>query len=287
MDFVSRTDWGARPPKYPYTPLSSSDGIIVHHLGDGVVRDPARTDYAALMRQTQNYHMDHHGWNDFAYGWAVGGGRIFKGRGWGVIDGADLGVGRTMHSVLWLGDSYVNDVPEADLAAINTVIAEHNAIYGTHYIGGHRDINATGCPGDHLYHWLEIGRPGPTPPSTPDPTPTPTTHRETDMLEMVNADGREEILGLSPDGSLCSMWESTPGGGLGPARVIDPAGVNGTKFSGIFRTREDDGTGQAHDGRLAVRLAGPAGVPWGAWQNGPGGGWQVFKLSDLQGFANH
>lgn len=165
-DVVSRSGWNARAPKVAPTRLAASEGILVHHLGDGVKRDPARTDYPALMRQTQNFHMDGRGWNDFAYGWAVGGGKVYEGRGWGWIDGADTGRGRVMHSVLWLGDSYVNQPPQADLDAIAQVVDEHDRRYGHHTIGGHRDVNATGCPGDGLYAWLTAGRPTSTP-STP------------------------------------------------------------------------------------------------------------------------
>lgn len=177
-EVVTRREWGARPPKTPYTALTDSEGILVHHLGDGVKRDPETTDYAALMRQTQNFHMDGRGWNDFAYGWAVGGGKIYEGRTWGWIDGADTGRGRVMHSVLWLGDSYQSAPTSQDLGALNAVIAEHQARYGQDsYIGGHRDVNATGCPGDLLYAWLRAGRPAPRPPVDP-PVSTPEPSKE-------------------------------------------------------------------------------------------------------------
>lgn len=174
---VTRREWGARPPKAPYTALTGSEGILVHHLGDGRSRDAATTDYAAVMRQTQDFHMDGRGWNDFAYGWGVGGGRIYEGRTWGWIDGADTGKGRVMHSVLWLGDSYVNAPTIEDLTAINAVIAEHQRRFGaTDFVGGHRDVNATGCPGDNLYAWLAAGRPAPTP-NPPTSTPEPSKER--------------------------------------------------------------------------------------------------------------
>lgn len=177
VQVVTRQEWGARPPKAPYTRLADSEGIVVHHEGDGVSRDPETTDYAAYMRSTQRYHMDTKGWNDIAYGWAVGGGKIYEGRTWGWIDGADTGRGRVMHSVVWLGDSTVNAPPLEDLIAINAVIAEHQARYGaTDFVGGHRDINATGCPGDHLYAWLQAGRPAPTP-DPPTTTPTPSKEK--------------------------------------------------------------------------------------------------------------
>lgn len=177
VEVVSRREWGARPPKAPYTKLADSEGIVVHHEGDGVSRDPATTDYAAYMRATQRYHMDTKGWNDIAYGWAVGGGKIYEGRNFGWIDGADTGVGRLMHSVVWLGDSYVNAPTLEDLIAFNAVIAEHAARYphAALNVKGHRDINATGCPGEYLADWLKAGRPAPKPNL---PTTTPELSKE-------------------------------------------------------------------------------------------------------------
>lgn len=185
MEIVSRSAWGARSPKTPYTNLVGSEGILAHHLGDNVVRNPYRTNYADLMRDTQDFHMDIRGWNDFAYGWGVGGGRVYTGRGWGVIDGADTGIGRVMHSVLWLGDSYVNPIPDEDMALIWALFDEHNRIYGKKFEGGHRDINATGCPGDNIYAKLQVGRPVHIP-SIPQ---SPNLFKDPSMYTVTNADG--------------------------------------------------------------------------------------------------
>jgi hypothetical protein len=56
-----------------------------------------------------------------------------------------------MHSVVWLGDSSVAMPSDADLRAINAVLAEQ-ANHGQPTIVGHRDINATDCPGSNLTH---------------------------------------------------------------------------------------------------------------------------------------
>lgn len=185
MDIISRSAWGARSPKAPYVAIAGSEGILAHHLGDNVVRDPNRTNYAELMRQTQNFHMDGRGWNDFAYGFAVGGGRAYMGRGWGVIDGADTDRGRLMHSVLWLGDSFVNEIPDTDMAVIWALFDEHNRIYGKKFEGGHRDVNSTGCPGDHIYAKLQTGRPV----SVPVIQQPLNFYKDTSMYTVTNADG--------------------------------------------------------------------------------------------------
>lgn len=183
VEIVSRSAWGAMPPKVPYTTLAGSEGILAHHLGDGVTRNLAQVDYAALMRQTQAFHMGpSRNWNDFAYGFGVGGGKAYMGRGWGVIDGADTGIGRVMHSVLWLGDSYKNEIPNADMAVIWALFDEHNRRYGRKVEGGHRDINATGCPGDNIYAKLQAGRPAFVP-----PIPVPPVSEDKMFFSVYNA----------------------------------------------------------------------------------------------------
>lgn len=215
MYIVSRREWNARPPKAPYTSLAGSEGIVAHHLGDGVVRDPSRTDYYALMRQTQNFHMDGRGWNDFAYGFGVGGGKAFMGRGWGVIDGADTDIGRVMHSVLWLGDSFANEIPAEDMAVIWALFDEHNRIYGRKFEGGHRDINATGCPGDNIYAQLKAGRPVNIP-----TYPTPLFKiEEPAMYTVKNANGVAMTMRVDA-GRLLNSWRGPDGVRVPWAEII-------------------------------------------------------------------
>lgn len=187
MNVVSRAEWRARPPKQPYTALAGSQGIAVHHAGDGLPAPATLDQAAAKARSVQNHHMDKKGWNDIAYGWLVAAGRVFEGRGWGWIDGADTGPGRLMHSVCWLGDSTAHPVSDADLAAIASVIAEHQARYGNLPVVGHEDINATDCPGDRLDAWLDAGRPVSTPAS---PAPQP-EEDDDDMKSIVGWDPRQ------------------------------------------------------------------------------------------------
>jgi len=207
MDIVSRDEWGAKSPKQPYTQLIGSEGIIGHHLGDNVVRNPINTKYAALMRQTQAFHMNNKRWNDFAYGFGVGGGQIYMGRGFGYIDGADTGIGRIMHSVVWLGDSTVNRCPDEDMALIWALFDEHNRIYGKKVEGGHRDINATSCPGEDIYSKLQKGRTYSTSPVSQTQTRKP---RSKNMYAVVNADFGVERFVLRSNGEVWNQWQDLP-----------------------------------------------------------------------------
>lgn len=206
MDVVSRSEWGARPPSKPYSQIYGSEGIIVHHLGDGVSRNPSTTDYPALMRQTQNYHMNHHKWSDFAYGFAVGNGKIYMGRGFGVVDAADTGPGYLMHSVVWLGDSTVNECPDKDMVLIWSIFDEHNKMYGKKVEGGHRDINQTACPGNSINTKLQLGRGHYVVPEYPK-----NKVRGSDMYTIVNGAGAKECFVLRANGEIWNQWQELPG----------------------------------------------------------------------------
>jgi len=205
MNIVTRAEWGAREPFQPYTNLVGSEGELAHHTGDGVARDPATTDYPAMMRQIQNSHMAK-GWNDFAYGHAVGGGRIFMGRGFGVVDAADLDRGYLMHSVLWLGDSTVNEIPDQDMALVWAVFDEHNRIYGKKFEGGHRDVNPTGCPGDNIYSKLQQGRSA----SNAVQAFSTIKPRSPEMNTIINSSGGRECFALRSNGEVWNQWQELP-----------------------------------------------------------------------------
>ena len=270
MIFLTRSDWHAAIPRYPFTRLVDSAGIVVHHLGDGLT---PKTDPARAMLDVQGFHMrPPRGWNDFAYGWAVGAGQIFEGRGWGWVDGADTGIGRIMHSVLWLGDSNIAAPPPEDLAAIAAVIEEHARRYPrvASVVVGHGDINATTCPGGHLRSWLSAGRPAP---GRPAPV-APHTRKANNMHILTNLDGRREAFALGGDGIARMRYQPAPGAPFGDWAPIAPSQpVAGSLFAEV-----------AADGRLAVTVSDAAyGQLFGSWQTAPGAGpWsEWFNVNDL------
>jgi hypothetical protein len=224
MDYVNRAGWSARPPKNPYTAVVTSAGIAVHNVGSKMRPPTTLGEAATAMRSVQAFHQDTQGWNDFAYGFGVGAGLIFEGRGWGWIDGADTGAGRLMHSVVWLSDSDVYEPSTEDLAAINTVIAEHARRYpaAATNVKGHGDINATGCPGRQLDAWLGAGRPGPTPPPAATTAPG-STRRDRTMQPFTNVLGLGELLDINPTtGELRNWWAQPDVADLaGPGRPVE------------------------------------------------------------------
>jgi hypothetical protein len=144
MNIVSRSEWGARPPK-SVTGINRSEGIFVHYRGPGgAPTTPAGE--AAALRQDQAFHMDTRRWQDIAYPWAVGQtGRIYQLRGWGVQGGHTEGWNSRSHAVLWIGGQDATPSPAA-LTSIQTVCAEHRRRYGG-WVRPHNSAAATSCPG--------------------------------------------------------------------------------------------------------------------------------------------
>lgn len=155
MQYQTRSQWGARPPKSRRS-ISDTNKIYVHHSVT------AGTGGAQEVRQIQTFHMDGRGWADIAYNWLVDDdGVIYEGRGWNVAGGATKGENTTSIAVCYLGNADDQDPTDAAKAGINTVIAQATADMGKQDVRGHRNAPgaSTVCPGRHLMQWLVNGRP--------------------------------------------------------------------------------------------------------------------------------
>jgi N-acetylmuramoyl-L-alanine amidase len=81
---ISRSGWGARPPKGTPTRLPSPPVpyAVIHHGGSNAYCT-TESRCAAIIRSYQNYHLDTQGWNDIGYNFVVGeDGNVYEGRGW-------------------------------------------------------------------------------------------------------------------------------------------------------------------------------------------------------------
>ena len=187
---------------------------VVHH--SVTANDYAPGDVPGILRSIQTFHIDGRGWNDIAYNFAVDKfGTIWEARGGGitnaVIGGHAMGANyethrrghpRRLHHGRarrrpWstrIGDliGWKLYVHGTDPNGTNTYTLGENTKYPTGTvlnlpnIIGHRDVGATGCPGDTLYPRLgEIrsragtqvepaagASPGSGPGSSSAPTPT-------------------------------------------------------------------------------------------------------------------
>jgi hypothetical protein len=175
MNYITRAQWGAQPPRWREA-ITISKGVFIHYNGPAVGSQVAAGEFnavCAFLRQIQGYHMNTQGWPDIAYSWAVDAtGRIYELRGWGIAGAHTLGWNWDSHGVfLPLGGEQAPTA--AQIAGTNEVIAEHNRRFGAGFVRGHQQApNSTSCPGGPTMARILAGdfNGQPTPPP-PDPQP--------------------------------------------------------------------------------------------------------------------
>lgn len=172
MAFVSRAEWGARPPKSRVT-IGRSEGMFTHYTAGP--RATNRAAGVAQVRGIQRFHQDSRGWADVGYSFLVDDeGTIYEGRGWGVAGGHTNGWNSKSHAVCAILADGDRPTPQM-LAGLRWCHDEHDRRYGRGFHRSHREVNATSCPGDILHGWMQAGMPvegTPAPPPAP-PAPTP------------------------------------------------------------------------------------------------------------------
>lgn len=163
-----RGAWNARAPRSPIQVLANAPTyIVVHHTAT-----PNSTDYSLdhglnLSKSIQNYHMDSNGWID-------AGQQLTISRGGYVMEGRDrtpeaiaagqhvVGTHVANYNSSAIGieneGTYTSASPTQALTdSLVETLAWLCGAYGLNpqnAILGHRDFNATACPGDVLYAML-------------------------------------------------------------------------------------------------------------------------------------
>lgn len=151
MQFVSRNEWDARPPRYTNAlNLSQVDKFIVHYSG------AARSQ---TVRSIQNYSMDTKGYSDIDYNYIVKDGLVYVGRG-DNKGGHTLDNNSFSYGVCIVGQD--GDATQADFDAVAELydyLCEH--VSRTLRAMGHRDANPgqTDCPGNQIENWVMAGMP--------------------------------------------------------------------------------------------------------------------------------
>ncbi|CAN5242358.1 hypothetical protein BH24ACT1_BH24ACT1_02010 [soil metagenome] len=169
---ISRAQWGAdeslRSGGPDFAPIGR---VIVHHT----VTATQEPDPAARVRAIYHYHVGGNGWSDIGYNFVVdGAGRIYEGRsaGGGRHDGEDssgrgvIGAHAAGHNTGSVGiavlGTYTDDGVTPSEAALDAVTAIAAWKLGPRGIDpmasgvliGHRDVVATGCPGNGCHRRL-------------------------------------------------------------------------------------------------------------------------------------
>jgi len=158
-------EWGARPPNGTITVLNRRPTyIVVHHTAGGNSSDKSLEHAFSISRGIQNFHMDSRGWIDSGQQFTNSrGGHITEGRHRSVevlddgsrhVQGAHVGGHNSETIGIENEGLYTNvDVTPELWDSLVQLVAYMAQQYGVtpDLIRGHRDFNATECPGTVLY----------------------------------------------------------------------------------------------------------------------------------------
>ncbi len=162
------SEWGARPPNGTITVLNHKPTyIVVHHTAGGNSSDTSLAHAFQISRDIQNFHMDGRGWIDTGQQLTNSrGGYVTEGRHRSVeiLDGGRKhvqGANVANHNSEVIGIENEGlystvDVPQKLWDSLVQLVAYIAQSYGISpdMIRGHRDFNATECPGQVLYERL-------------------------------------------------------------------------------------------------------------------------------------
>jgi len=153
VSYVTREQWGAKPPKWT-TVLNGSQGVFIHYNGGPVpsaVLAGEHVDVCSFLRSSHGDHRETQGWPDIAYSWAVSStGVRYELRGWGVVGAHTMNWNERSHAIfLPLGGDQAPT--EAQIVAARQIVSEHNRLYGKGFVKGHQQApNPTSCPGPQV-----------------------------------------------------------------------------------------------------------------------------------------
>lgn len=148
------TQWGQRNPTsiLPQR-MNSESTLFIHYSASDGSGINTKGEPKQAVRNIQNFHMDGNGWSDIGYSWVLVQQRgifkrplLFKGRGFDRVPASQMGWNTGNGSVCVIADS--NDpIKRSTTRALRYVARRCPA----QRVKGHRDVNATDCPGDKLY----------------------------------------------------------------------------------------------------------------------------------------
>jgi N-acetylmuramoyl-L-alanine amidase len=249
---ISRREWRAQAPRS--TPdFGEIQLAFVHHTVSTNGYGPE--DSAAIVRAIQQYHRNTLGWDDIGYQFLVDAyGRIFEGRE-GGIDQAVVGAQAQGYNHLSTGISVIGThtsepISSAAFETLAAVLGWKLSLHGVptqgtvtvtsaggplnrypagravrlQRISGHRDGDATACPGNTLYAQLPALRARAAEHAAPTGLSLSMTPARARLLETATASGRL----LLPDGSPgagveVEVQEKTAGGWKGVVPAVTDA----------------------------------------------------------------
>lgn len=176
MNFVSRSQWGARPARST-TPIAHPTRGIANHYEGPRMGSFDHSTCAGRVKGIQNFHMDSRGWADIAYSALVcPHGWVYEGRGPNYRTAAN---GTNDGNAGYLAVCYLSGEGDPLTDAAKQGFIDCHAWLERNGAGrsnvGHRDLFSTACPGEAVYAWTRAGMPAPDGSgAVVNPAPAPT-----------------------------------------------------------------------------------------------------------------
>jgi hypothetical protein len=167
-NIYSTVEWGARDPSQAIDVISQRPNkILIHHTAGPNSSDFSRAHAFEVARSIQRYHMDVNGWRDSGQHFTISrGGYMMVGRhrsllalenGSNHVIGAHCDGQNEVAVGIESEGTYINAAPTDalynKLVVLCAYICQQYGLTPAR-IFGHRDFNATECPGDRLYGML-------------------------------------------------------------------------------------------------------------------------------------
>jgi len=197
--WITRQQWGARPPKTTRPLTGFNSGWFIHWLGEPAA---AGLSDVQVLRNTQRYHMDSKDWADVAYSFAVGRqhpDHAYELRGWGVQGGHTEGHNSQSMAIVFLLGTGERPTDEM-LATARSIIA--NGVprgYSADLVRPHNAVRSTACPGPDLTAWVNAGRFTINPKEAAVPATTPTSDAMVEQWQRMLLDNGARLGDAGPD----------------------------------------------------------------------------------------
>ncbi|XP_017785945.1 PREDICTED: peptidoglycan-recognition protein SB1-like [Nicrophorus vespilloides] len=159
FNVITRSEWGARAPRWAPTPLSVNPAshVIIHH-GDSnpcTTRDKC----TAKVKIYQADHINNRRWSDIGYNFVVGeDGNVYEGRGWGKQGSHAAPYNEKSIGISVIGRFDDISPNSAALNAVKELIAygvANGKIQSNYKLVGHRQVKGTKCPGQAFYNIIK------------------------------------------------------------------------------------------------------------------------------------
>lgn len=150
--FVTRTGWGALPPKTTPITIPTVSSVFIHHSASPPTDDPKKD-----VKAIQAFHMNSRGYSDIAYTLLVHpnetvlAGRLLGNKA--VVGAHTSGHNTTSIAICAIGNYETDQAPDSLIRGINLALkwaADNGLCKNTSTIRPHSDVFSTACCGKNL-----------------------------------------------------------------------------------------------------------------------------------------